>query len=127
MLNRLNHIVFCLSALTCVLVTGALYGQENVPAPHADAFDHEIERFNMERIISSPGELSNPIGTTNATKTNALPARDSVAVKLPAQKTNKPAADAAKPVKPKGAEDDILSFNFLYYIIQKYKLQDIID
>jgi hypothetical protein len=29
--------------------------------------------------------------------------------------------------QPKQDDDSILSFNFLYYIIQKYKLQDIID
>jgi hypothetical protein len=38
-------------------------------------------------------------------------------------------ADANKtPVKRPSQEDDsILSFNFLYYIFQKYKMQDIVD
>jgi hypothetical protein len=33
----------------------------------------------------------------------------------------------AKQQPPKDDDDAILSFNFLYYIIQKYKLQDIIE
>jgi hypothetical protein len=53
-------------------------------------------------------------------------ARDSVAtftaepVGLPSEKRNE-----KQPAKQK--DDSILTFNFLYYIIQKYKLQDIID
>lgn len=44
------------------------------------------------------------------------------------QATMKPAersSDKQAAGKPK--DDSILTFNFLYYIIQKYKLQDIID
>jgi hypothetical protein len=35
----------------------------------------------------------------------------------------------AKPAEKQPAKEDdsILTFNFLYYIIQKYKLQDIVD
>lgn len=34
---------------------------------------------------------------------------------------------AAEKQSAKGKDDSVLTFNFLYYIIQKYKLQDIID
>lgn len=37
-----------------------------------------------------------------------------------------PESPSAKKVE-KSKDDSILTFNFLYYIIQKYKLQDIID
>jgi len=43
------------------------------------------------------------------------------------QRTIKPATENAKPESKQPADDSILSFNFLYYIIQKYKLQDIVD
>ena len=39
----------------------------------------------------------------------------------------KPADKAADKQNSKSKDDSILTFNFLYYIIQKYKLQDVID
>lgn len=38
-----------------------------------------------------------------------------------------PRAKAQKKVVPEKKEEDALSFNFLYYIIQKYKTSDIVD
>lgn len=55
--------------------------------------------------------------------------RDSLAtITRPAAPAKKP-AEAGKPSigKPKNDEDDPLSFNFLYYIIQKFKASDLID
>ncbi len=55
--------------------------------------------------------------------------RDSLAaISRPAAAVKKP-ADAGKPSsgKPKNDEEDPLSFNFLYYIIQKFKASDLID
>jgi hypothetical protein len=45
--------------------------------------------------------------------------RDSIAIKTAPQQK----ADA----KNENAQNDILSFNFLYYIIQRFKLSDIVD
>lgn len=39
----------------------------------------------------------------------------------------KPAEKAADKQNTRPKDDSILTFNFLYYIIQKYKLQDVID
>lgn len=39
----------------------------------------------------------------------------------------KPKADAKKPGTTGGKPEDALSFNFLYYIIQKFKISDIVD
>jgi hypothetical protein len=36
-------------------------------------------------------------------------------------------SDHNKPSNGKEEDDDALSFNFLYYIIQKYKISDLID
>ena len=51
-----------------------------------------------------------------------MPARDSAQVVrvLPMTKP-------AKPDAQKKDEDDALSFNFIYYIIQKFKMSDLID
>jgi hypothetical protein len=43
--------------------------------------------------------------------------------------SSKPKAKATEPAKGTSAkeEEDALSFNFLYYIIQKFKISDIVD
>ncbi len=57
------------------------------------------------------------------TRTSITPsretARDSMSVK--------PASPRKPDTKNENAQDDILSFNFLYYIIQRFKLSDIVD
>lgn len=60
--------------------------------------------------------------------------KDSTTIVLPSAASNKKPKQeqASKPVEKQTApreeeEESILSFNFLYYIIQKYKLQDIVD
>ncbi len=50
--------------------------------------------------------------------------KDSVQIKI-AQPATKSKSDLAKPSSSK--EDDALSFNFLYYIIQKFKISDLVD
>lgn len=54
-----------------------------------------------------------------------IPARDSSQVVrvLPVNQPAKP----SKPDAHKKDEDDALSFNFIYYIIQKFKMSDLID
>ena len=50
--------------------------------------------------------------------------KDSVQIKVP-QPAIKSKSDQAKPSSSK--EEDALSFNFLYYIIQKFKISDLVD
>jgi hypothetical protein len=38
-----------------------------------------------------------------------------------------PRSKSTKPANAAKKEDHALSFNFLYYIIQKYKISDIVD
>lgn len=68
-------------------------------------------------------EPSEPDNKTSLIKTsttgNREHVRDSVAVKPVTQR--KPDSKNETP------QDDILSFNFLYYIIQRFKLSDIVD
>ena len=79
-----------------------------------------------EKGMYNPGELDPAFRKAQTTLM-----KDSVAAIIkPSAKTNKTLpADASKtPVKRPSQEDDsILSFNFLYYIFQKYKMQDIVD
>ena len=80
-----------------------------------------------------PGyELQDPVhpGINTEEKTLLLdpesrafrPVRDSLAIR-----TQRKATESAKPSGKAKNEEDPLSFNFLYYIIQKFKASDIID
>lgn len=93
------------------------------PGTEVDALGVDKE---SEKMMYHPGELDPAFR-----KAQTLTMKDSVAAVLkPTTKTTKAMpADASKaPVKRPSQEDDsILSFNFLYYIFQKYKMQDIVD
>jgi hypothetical protein len=100
--------------------------------PDVEINDTERERQERDKIIYSPGESDSRyvVRTSVPPKdTLASASEQSIQVVVPKEKNEK-AAPAIKPAgdKPTKNEDDsILSFNFLYYIIEKYKLQDIVD
>src|SRR5690606_17169011 len=78
-----------------------------------------------EKASYSPGDVD-PASETG--RTAAI--RDPIALRSATRLTTKPLTpDASKPpVKRPAAEDDsILSFNFLCYIYQKYRMQDVVD
>ncbi|MEJ7643224.1 MAG: hypothetical protein WKF87_01400 [Chryseolinea sp.] len=80
----------------------------------------ELER---ERVIYAPGEAD----PSQNSKILYSASKDSASVR-PAR-SSKPQAEAQKGSgKPASQEDDsILSFNFLYFIFEKYKMQDMVD
>lgn len=98
----------------------------------------ERDRIDREKIIYSPGEADakyalKPINPVRDSATATQPAAQSTKVavqpksKATAEK-NPPAAQKQPSEKDRESDDDsILTFNFLYYIIEKYKLQDIVD
>lgn len=97
-----------------------------------EIIDSEKDRAERDKIIYSPGESDTRY---TGKSTNTLPAKESAETVLPTSPIV-PRYKAEKPtptIKPtvekqsKNQDDSILSFNFLYYIIEKYKLQDIVD
>jgi hypothetical protein len=90
--------------------------------PGTEVDDLGVDK-ESEKMMYNPGELD-----PSFRKAQTLTVKDSAALKL-AKTTRDQPADASKtPVKrPSEADDSILSFNFLYYIFQKYKTQDIVD
>lgn len=123
---RLHHIFF-LTILATFTVAGNVWAQD------AGMSDVEIvderDRIDSEKMLYSPGEAEVryiPKATRSASKDSVAmiapsptPIREARVEEPPAKGNEK------QPAKPK--DDSILTFNFLYYIIQKYKLQDIID
>lgn len=99
-----------------------VFAQEN-GSPSFEAYDTEV-LANREKV--SREELTDPIKQTARQK------KDSVSIR-PNQLNLLKAApsvpnSAVKPPTTRKAEDEsILSFNFLYYLIQKYKFQDFVD
>jgi hypothetical protein len=125
MKNRLHYILIFTCIATAAFAT-ASYGQDSgMP-------DYEMTDSERDKMLYSPGgegELRPryPVTVTNTPKDSAAfrtaPVTPPARVK-PEQPLNK---SPEKQQPPKHDDDSILSFNFLYYIIQKYKLQDIID
>lgn len=111
--------------LLLVLNAGSAWAQD------AGMSDIEIRdtrsEMNAEKVVFVPGEEVRYIPRAS----NASVSRDSLTLQMqdfPMQRAaQRPAERGAEKQAAKSKDDSILTFNFLYYIIQKYKLQDIID
>lgn len=122
---RLCDILFAF-ALSVISPCGILMVQaQDSSFPGTEVDDLGVDK-ETEKMMYSPGELE---PTFKKSQTGGAVARDSAALK-PTLRINKvQTPDSSKtPVKrPSQDDDSILSFNFLYYIFQKYKMQDIVD
>jgi len=105
-----------------------VYGQEG--SMQFESMEMEGGTVDREGILLSPGE-----GTARYTPaTVSSDPKDSITLvnsqpAVPKIKREKQAPTPKPAVEKQSREEDesILSFNFLYYIIEKYKLQDIIE
>ena len=88
--------------------------------PLSDTYEAEVDA-ERERIIYSPGEVD----ANN--RVHVVAGKDSITTRPTQVRPNKQPEAAKNSAKPSSQEDDILSFNFLYYLFEKYKLQDIVD
>jgi hypothetical protein len=119
---KLIRILFSFSLVAFSVFCGeALHAQDS--AGPADTYEGNDEK--EREPIYSPGENVEYHKSPSSTllKDSAAFATKTITQ----QRTVKPATENAKPESKQPADDSILSFNFLYYIIQKYKLQDIVD
>lgn len=114
----LQRIVF-VSAFTllALLKPWALYGQEFETA----SSDSVSVRNQEEGLYLNEDDRS--------LDHSPIPAKDSVLLKSSHHQRTKAATENPRQVdKRKDEKDDsIMSFNFLYYIIKKFKLSDIVD
>ncbi len=118
---KFQDILFAL-LLSVVTPAGFILGQ----AQDASFPGTEVDVLGVDKESDknySPGELD-PAFQKEQTST----LKDSLAIRPNTRATKLPTDASKTPVKRPSQEDDsILSFNFLYYIFQKYKLQDIVD
>ena len=87
------------------------------PGTEVDALGVDKESDKMY----NPGELDPAFQKAQTTTM-----KDSLAIK-PTSRAKGPEGAKAPVKRPAQEDDSILSFNFLYYMFQKYKLQDIVD
>ena len=117
--------VLVLTTLLLVCSAGSALAQD------AGMSDIEIpdnrDEMNGEKGVFVPGEEMRYIPHAST----ASVSKDSLALQMqdfPMQRAAQRTAERrAEKDAAKSKDDSILTFNFLYYIIQKYKLQDIID
>jgi hypothetical protein len=108
--------------LLCLI---SLAGVTSVMAQDSDIEDVEVITTEADKMLYSPGgESELRYGSASSA---VILTKDSIS-EVPATTANPTKKQAPKPAASKEDEEDsILSFNLLYYIIQKYKLQDIVD
>lgn len=132
--------------IACVFCLAATAGLNTVQAQDNSTQDYEIteterERYERDKVIFSPGGEGETryVGPRNERggSSSGAPRQDSLSTSatthvkpvpvVPAIRKEVPGKNPTKQVPPKQDDDAILSFNFLYYIIQKYKLQEIME
>lgn len=124
---KLHHILFAISlSSVSLLSTNTAHAQDNTfPALDAGTYDADAEKERDKVIYSSSSGEMEP-QAIHKLQTPAV--KDSLANRN-AHRTVKNASESGKNAnKPSSHSDDsVLSFNFLYYLFEKYKLQDIVD
>jgi hypothetical protein len=148
MKTNLQHILLTACLASTAMISSS-YAQEHGSSDY-EVVDSEREKAERDKILYSPGEGETRYVPKNNTTPSTQPQTGKEATKESASKETLKEADLkvgpalnnkVKPetvhvtkspekqqaTQPKANDDGtILSFNFLYYIIQKYKLQDII-
>ncbi|HEY5747466.1 MAG TPA: hypothetical protein VIU12_15410 [Chryseolinea sp.] len=126
---KLHYILFAISlCLVSLLGTNTAHAQDNTfPALDAATYDAEAEKERDKVIYSSSSSSEMEPQAIHKLQTPAV--KDSLANRNNAHRTVKNASESGKNAnKPSSHSDDsVLSFNFLYYLFEKYKLQDIVD
>lgn len=117
--------LFLAFALSVISPCGILMVQgQDTSFPGTEMDEVGVDK-ETEKMMYSPGELDPAFKKSQA---GAI-AKDSAGIKAVLRPTKVQSPDSSKtPVKRPAQDDDsILSFNFLYYIFQKYKMQDMVD
>jgi hypothetical protein len=119
---KLIRILFSFSLMAFSVFYGKQLRAQDSAGP-ADTYEANDEK--EREPLYSTGE---PIEHHKSSSPTLAKDSAAIAPKMVAQQRSiKPATENVKPESKQPADDSILSFNFLYYIIQKYKLQDIVD
>ena len=139
----ISFLTLVLTFLVSLLLPAVLFAQESELGPREY---HHVENHSVvpsnEALENDEVLLEDEEKNSSRVSSNNSFVRDSIATKVPlnanrqlkiknANESQKSLTDQ-KPVEKNNEEeekedDSILSFNFLYYIFQKFKLSDIVD
>ncbi|NOS92718.1 MAG: hypothetical protein HOP30_12405 [Cyclobacteriaceae bacterium] len=115
--QKFTHLFFTVFAFCAMLVYSA-QAQENPPA--GDPAEVDIKELNSHPELNLNEDKTLLLESTEHQKPHGVVVTREQAVAKPSK------AKAEKPAD-KEEEEDALSFNFLYYIISKFKYSDIVD
>ena len=121
---KLHHAAF---VLFCSILTpgGFLTLQaQDASYPIPESYDLEVARDRDRGVgVYTAGEFDPLLNNKNQV------IRDSIMARPSYNKTSRTQLDESSNSAKNTTEDDdsILSFNFLYYLVEKYKMQDIVD
>jgi hypothetical protein len=112
------------NSLFCAFLVMILMSLISIESNAQDAGSPSFEGYDKdpsERVFFTRGDSTHSL----------TPARkDSSASRMPLKRNVYKPAPVAPKEKDRAADpndNSVLSFNFLYYLIQKYKMQDIVD
>jgi hypothetical protein len=118
---KISPLIFLLSIVCGTMVCTTSRAQDEASSSNeSQEANHAELNPNEDRTIVFDHESKVKNGPRDSVQLHAKPVSATVA---PAK--SKP-SDHTRPSNGK-EEDDALSFNFLYYIIQKFKISDLID
>ncbi len=116
--------IFFLATLVILTASGTALAQDAGMSDVEITTDRNADESN--KVSFTPGEDLRYVPRASS----AGYAKDSVALQIhdfPMQRAAQKPIERSNEKQPAKKDDSILTFNFLYYMIQKYKLQDIID
>jgi hypothetical protein len=132
-MKRRPRFIMSLTVIVILTIVSTSYGQDAYEEP--SLIEAEAFRIDGDRILSTPGDtdyrytITKPVPKTVVKDSSTVatsPAPVNNAAKLKVEKqlpTHKPTVQK----QSKEEDESIMSFHFLYYMIQKYKLQDIVE
>jgi flagellar motor protein MotB len=114
---NLSHLLAVVTFILTLSAVSSASAQDGAPVneyPELSPFQDPTLKEDKPLIYEPEGKSTQKEQTVNTTTTTS---------------SSKPKAKTAEPSKTAASknEEDALSFNFLYYIIQKFKVSDIVD
>ena len=116
---KLRPYYYWFLVLCCALMCSISVSAQEGRGQDAEPVVKESTHNEVDPILSSESESRNLNKVTPPVISTKEAVRDSIQVKI-----TKP---TTKTTEKDSKEEDPLSFNFLYYIIEKFKLSDIIE
>lgn len=112
--KKLHILAFVIAGFSTLLSQSSYAQEDGYPLNGFQEPSYQELNLNDDKSLIYDHNENRPARTIQSIQ------RDSLAIQSAKNKAVK------KPTAEK-KEDDALSFNFLYYIIQKYKISDIVD